>query len=230
MSPFFSGMARLPMVSKWRQLRGSTRAENLHQKLNAAIGPWGIGAQSGHYIVLLVCHRYNVQTGIRRYNEHTFGHPWLQYVDQTQARIDEIFGEPGQSTCSTSIEDSYVTSIGVSGTSIASCSAHGTRPNYPCNRNTGSRRVCQSAFLHKVGSLIRGIRERKGRVEIILTGEDDHEKRKADLDREKRTWREAIRHARKKVEKTCSSSQQQQHSEITTKNEQFDLHLHDKIQ
>jgi hypothetical protein len=80
-------------LDMWLRLRGSTRAENLHQKLNAALGPWGIGARSGHYVVLLVCHRYNVQTGIRRYNEHNFGHPWLQYIDRIQARIEEMFGE-----------------------------------------------------------------------------------------------------------------------------------------
>jgi hypothetical protein len=41
--------------------------------------------------MLLVAFRYNVQSGIRRCNEHNFGHPWLQYVDRLQTRILNIF-------------------------------------------------------------------------------------------------------------------------------------------
>jgi hypothetical protein len=52
--------------------------------------------------------------------------------------------------------------------------------------------------------LCRDVKE--GRVEIILTGKDDHEKRKADLDREKRTRREAIRRARKRAKKLAAAA------------------------
>jgi hypothetical protein len=76
----------------WLRLRGSTRAENMHQKFSNALGPWGVGAQTGHYLMLLICFRYNVQSRIRRCNGHNFGHPWLQFIDRIQTRIVNIFG------------------------------------------------------------------------------------------------------------------------------------------
>ena len=76
----------------WLRKHGSTRAESFHQKLRAALGPWGVGARSAHYIMLLVTFQYNLHTGIMRCGEHNFGHPWLQYVDRIQTRIMNIFG------------------------------------------------------------------------------------------------------------------------------------------
>jgi hypothetical protein len=76
----------------WLRFRGSNRAENVHQKMSVAFGPWGVGARTAHYVLLLVSYRYNVQTGIRRYNEYNFGHSWLHYIDRIQSRILDIFG------------------------------------------------------------------------------------------------------------------------------------------
>ena len=76
----------------WLSKRGSTRAENFHQKLMAALGPWGVGAQTAHYIMLLVTFRYNVKAGIRRSNEHNFGHPYLQCIDRIQMHYLNIWG------------------------------------------------------------------------------------------------------------------------------------------
>ena len=78
-------------IDLWIRFRGSTRAENVHQKLNSALGPWGVGAQTGHYLMLLICFRYNVQSRIRRCSGHNFGHPQLQYIDRIQTRIQNIF-------------------------------------------------------------------------------------------------------------------------------------------
>ena len=72
--------------------RGSTKAENFHQKLSAAFGPWSIGAQTGHYLMLLVAYRYNVQTAIRRCNAHNFGHTHLHLVDRIDLLLQEIYG------------------------------------------------------------------------------------------------------------------------------------------
>jgi hypothetical protein len=76
----------------WLRFRGSNRAENLHQKMSVAFGPWGVGARTAHYVLLLVSYRYNVHTGIRRYNAHNFGHTWLHFIDRIQSRIVNIFG------------------------------------------------------------------------------------------------------------------------------------------
>jgi hypothetical protein len=75
----------------WWRNRGSTRAENIHQKMKVAFGPWGVGAQTGHFLLLLISYRYNVNTGIRRCNEHNFGHPWLYFQDRIQIRVQEVF-------------------------------------------------------------------------------------------------------------------------------------------
>jgi hypothetical protein len=75
----------------WWRNRGSTRAENIHQKMRVAFGPWGVGAQTGHFLLLLISYRHNVNTGIRRCNEHNFGHPWLYFEDRIQMRVQEIF-------------------------------------------------------------------------------------------------------------------------------------------
>jgi len=76
----------------WLSNRGSTRTENFHQKLMTALGPYSVGAQTAHYIMLLVTFRYNVKTGIRRSNEHNFGHPYLQYIDRIQSSYLKLLG------------------------------------------------------------------------------------------------------------------------------------------
>jgi hypothetical protein len=74
------------------RFRGSNRAENIHSKMSVAFGPWGVGARTAHFVLLLVSYRYNVHTGIRRCNDHNFGHTWLHYIDRIQSRILNIFG------------------------------------------------------------------------------------------------------------------------------------------
>jgi len=71
--------------------RGTVRTENVHQKMKVAIGPWGIGARSAHYLLVLLIHRYNTATNIRRRGHHNFGHCELWLVDRIQIRIREIY-------------------------------------------------------------------------------------------------------------------------------------------
>lgn len=71
--------------------RGTVRAENIHQKMKVAIGPWGIGARSAHYLLVLLIHRYNVASNIRRRGHHNFGHCELWLIDRIQIRIREIY-------------------------------------------------------------------------------------------------------------------------------------------
>ena len=71
--------------------RGTVRTENVHQKMKVAIGPWGIGAQAAHYLLLLLCFRYNVSSNIRRRGHHNFGHFELDLIDRIQIRIREIY-------------------------------------------------------------------------------------------------------------------------------------------
>jgi hypothetical protein len=71
--------------------RGTVRTENVHQKMKVAIGPWGIGARAAHYLLLLLCFRYNVSSNIRRRGHHNFGHFELDLIDRIQIRIREIY-------------------------------------------------------------------------------------------------------------------------------------------
>lgn len=71
--------------------RGTVRAENVHQKMKVAIGPWGIGARSAHYLLVLLSYRYNVASNIRRRGYHNFGHCELYLIDRIQIRIREIY-------------------------------------------------------------------------------------------------------------------------------------------
>lgn len=71
--------------------RGTVRAENVHQKMKVAIGPWGIGIRSAHYLLLLLSFRYNVSSNIRRKGYHDFGHCELYLIDRIQTRVREIY-------------------------------------------------------------------------------------------------------------------------------------------
>jgi len=77
-------------LNLYYRLRGA-RAENVHQKMHISVGPWGIGPRSGHYILLDLCFRYNVNAGIARCGDHDFGHPWLYFVDRIQDRVQNIW-------------------------------------------------------------------------------------------------------------------------------------------
>ena len=56
-----------------------------------ALGPWGLGVKTAHFVLLLLCFRYNVTSGIARCGNHDFGHFWLYLVDQIQLRIQELY-------------------------------------------------------------------------------------------------------------------------------------------
>ena len=71
--------------------RGTVKTENVHQKMRVALGPWGIGARSAHYLLILLSYRYNVATNIRRRGHHDFGHKELYLVDRIQTRIRDIY-------------------------------------------------------------------------------------------------------------------------------------------
>jgi hypothetical protein len=60
--------------------KGTVCAENLHQKMKMAIGPWGIGTCSANYLMLLLKYPYNVGAGIRRQGYHSFGHHCELYL------------------------------------------------------------------------------------------------------------------------------------------------------
>ena len=76
----------------WLRKRGSNRSELLHQKMYVAVGPWGVGPELGHFLLLLLNYRFNVNTGIRRNGWHNFGMPWLYLIDRIQLRYLQIFG------------------------------------------------------------------------------------------------------------------------------------------
>ena len=59
--------------------------------MRVALGPWGIGARSAHYLLILLSYRYNVATNIRRRGHHDFGHKELYLVDRIQTRIRDIY-------------------------------------------------------------------------------------------------------------------------------------------
>jgi len=75
----------------WLRHRGS-KAENFHQKMHVAVGPYGIGVESAHYLQVILAYFYNVNAGIRRCDEPDFGHPMLDLEDRIQSRIADIWG------------------------------------------------------------------------------------------------------------------------------------------
>jgi hypothetical protein len=77
----------------WYRSNGSSvRCENFHNILKSALGHYGIGAKSAHYVMVLLAFRYNVNTGIRRLGEHNFGHIYLHLIDEIQDKYHALFG------------------------------------------------------------------------------------------------------------------------------------------
>ena len=74
------------------RFRGTVRCENIHQKMKVAIGPWGVGARTAHFLLVILCHRYNVKSGVRRCGHHDFGHCELDLIDRIQIRHRELYG------------------------------------------------------------------------------------------------------------------------------------------
>lgn len=55
------------------------------------IVPWAVGARTGHYLLVLLLYRYNVNAGIQQLGHHNFGHPYLHFIDHIQNRYHELF-------------------------------------------------------------------------------------------------------------------------------------------
>ena len=49
------------------------------------------GARLAHYLVVLLCFKYNVNSGIQRNAEQDFGHPYQYLIDQIQIAIQKIY-------------------------------------------------------------------------------------------------------------------------------------------
>ena len=79
-------------LSIWLRKRGSNRSENIHQKMRVAFGPHGVGAEVGHYLLLLVTYNYNINTGIRRRGFINFGTYRYDTIDRIQIRMMQLFG------------------------------------------------------------------------------------------------------------------------------------------
>lgn len=47
----------------WISRRGS-KAENFHQKMHVAVGPFGIGAETAHYLQVILAYQYLINTGV----------------------------------------------------------------------------------------------------------------------------------------------------------------------
>jgi hypothetical protein len=75
----------------WLRLRGTIRAENIHQKMRVAMGPWKIGAATAHYLLVLLCYKYNINAGIGRCARPSFGHIYVHYIDRLQIAIQDIY-------------------------------------------------------------------------------------------------------------------------------------------
>jgi hypothetical protein len=75
----------------WISRRGS-KAENFHQKMHVAVGPFGIGIETAHYLQVILAFQYMIHAGIRRCGEPDFGHTMHHLEDRIQTRIQEIWG------------------------------------------------------------------------------------------------------------------------------------------
>ena len=60
--------------------------------MRVAFGPHGVGAEVGHYLLLLVSYNYNINTGIRRKGFVNFGMPYYDKIDKIQLRMMQLFG------------------------------------------------------------------------------------------------------------------------------------------
>ncbi len=45
-------------LNLWIQKQGYTHDELVHQKMKVACGPWGMGREVGHFLLLLVSHHF----------------------------------------------------------------------------------------------------------------------------------------------------------------------------
>ena len=75
----------------WIRLRGSNRAENVHQKMKSTMGFWTIGSECCYYPLVLLIHRHNITSGIKQSGDTNFSHPCLHIIDRNQIRIQKIY-------------------------------------------------------------------------------------------------------------------------------------------
>jgi hypothetical protein len=75
-------------VDLWIRLKGSARCANVHRTMRTAMGSHAMGA---HYLRILVCHRYNVNLGVRRRARPDFGHIHLPVIDSLQIAVQDIY-------------------------------------------------------------------------------------------------------------------------------------------
>lgn len=52
--------------------------------MKTAIGPWNLGAETVHVLLLLVCYGCNVKSMIRRCGGYDFGYTELYLIDRLQ--------------------------------------------------------------------------------------------------------------------------------------------------
>jgi hypothetical protein len=76
----------------WKRERGTNHCEVYHQKIDAMVGPMGIGARTAHYLMVLRSFRNNVSAYVTRLGKPNFGHPYLHIQDRIQNSIMEILG------------------------------------------------------------------------------------------------------------------------------------------
>jgi hypothetical protein len=78
-------------LDRWYRRRGTVRNENLHQKLYSCIGLHSVGAEVGHYLLLLIAYKYNISTGIHRMGHLNHGHFFHDLIDRIQKRVLHIY-------------------------------------------------------------------------------------------------------------------------------------------
>jgi hypothetical protein len=60
--------------------------------MRVAFGPHGVGAEVGHFLLLIVTYRYNVNRGVHRKGFHNFGMPYHDIIDRIQIPMQQLFG------------------------------------------------------------------------------------------------------------------------------------------
>jgi hypothetical protein len=75
----------------WIRLKGSVRNELAHQKIRNVMGPWAMGCEVAHYILLILGFSFNVSTGIRRAGRPDFGHKCHWLIDEIQLLVQDIY-------------------------------------------------------------------------------------------------------------------------------------------
>ena len=59
--------------------------------MRIAMGSHAIGPEVAHYLLILICHRYNVILGVHRKARPAFGHIYLPVIDALRIVVQEIY-------------------------------------------------------------------------------------------------------------------------------------------